>query len=208
MTHLIAEYGDAGQLQALINFIKIHAGSWQPPRSWWQQNRASIGTAGSASGAELLVHACLNRTNHLRQTPLMFSAYHGRDEVVRILMKNVSAVRIRLWHRHQTAHCRHCMPMGLVGVQEPQRTCSRMGGTRSRTVLRHHAYLHRAGEHGGAQAHGHCFHYRKSLFFKPPSHVLLRVRTRGHKTAVARRQRCTTRAASGTPCACALCWTT
>lgn len=56
---------------------------------------ASSGHTGAAGapleGADAALHACLNRINHLHQTPLMFAAYHGREEVLRLLMAAVGS---------------------------------------------------------------------------------------------------------------------
>lgn len=40
---------------------------------------------------DVIVHKFVNSTNCLKQTPLMFAAYHGRDEVVQFLLKQVGA---------------------------------------------------------------------------------------------------------------------
>ncbi len=74
--HLLAEYGDASLLQALTNFCKIHSTN-QGKRGRRRQETDDI------------IHGYVNALNRLHQTPLMFAAYHGRDEVIKFLLENV-----------------------------------------------------------------------------------------------------------------------
>uniref|UniRef100_A0A7R9VLU0 Uncharacterized protein n=1 Tax=Chlamydomonas euryale TaxID=1486919 RepID=A0A7R9VLU0_9CHLO len=78
--HLLAEYGDTSLLSALTNFCKIHP----PPKRF---HKAKYMTGGRVD-RDAMILRFMNATNRLKQTPLMFAAYHGRDEVIRFLLRN------------------------------------------------------------------------------------------------------------------------
>lgn len=78
MWHLLAEFGDTDLLLALINFCKIH-----PPKYKKLKNQMH-------SQSEDAILRLVNMGNDLKQTPLMFAAYHGRDDVIAFLLKQVS----------------------------------------------------------------------------------------------------------------------
>lgn len=82
--HLLAEFGDASLLNALTNFIKIHRGV-KTRRSTWRGRDLSV--HGRQSSKEIAILNLVNLPNRLRQTPLMFAAYHGRDDVITFLLK-------------------------------------------------------------------------------------------------------------------------
>ncbi|KAL6751641.1 ankyrin repeat-containing domain protein, partial [Haematococcus lacustris] len=84
--HLLAEFGDATQLQALINYLKIHSGTHGIKLPRWGQ-RADSAQQPIMTDCDHLLRALLNVGNYLNQTPLMFAAYHGRDESLRLLLK-------------------------------------------------------------------------------------------------------------------------
>lgn len=74
----MAEFGDTDLLLALINFCKIH-----PPKYKKLKNQMH-------SQSEDAILRLVNMGNDLKQTPLMFAAYHGRDDVIAFLLKQVS----------------------------------------------------------------------------------------------------------------------
>ncbi len=87
--HLLAEFGDCELLQALVNFCKIHAQTKKKNRRNRNQRGLSEGeTRGPTDGDNRLARL-VNVGNVLKQTPLMFAAYHGRDDVVVFLLKQV-----------------------------------------------------------------------------------------------------------------------
>ena len=73
---MLAEFGDIDLLQALINFCKIH-----PPKYRRVKDR-------QRSQSEDAILRLVNMGNALKQTPLMFAAYHGRDDVITFLLKH------------------------------------------------------------------------------------------------------------------------
>ena len=83
--HLLAEFGDASLLNALTNFIKIH-GKVTTNRSTHRARDPSV-LGRSQSRRELAILSLVNLPNRLKQTPLMFAAYHGRDDVLVFLLK-------------------------------------------------------------------------------------------------------------------------
>ena len=79
--HLLAEFGDTSLLLALINFTKIH-----PPKSLLRRRRG--GNDGQSECDDAILRL-VNVGNDLKQTPLMFAAYHGRDDVIIFLLQQV-----------------------------------------------------------------------------------------------------------------------
>ncbi|GAX84594.1 hypothetical protein CEUSTIGMA_g12015.t1 [Chlamydomonas eustigma] len=76
--HLLAEFGDVDLLQALINFCKIH-----PPK----RGRSRMSKKEGTTQSDISILQLVNVGNDLNQTPLMFAAYHGRDDVIVFLLK-------------------------------------------------------------------------------------------------------------------------
>ena len=79
--HLLAEFGDTSLLLALINFTKIH-----PPKALLRRRRGGNDGQSECDDAILWL---VNVGNDLKQTPLMFAAYHGRDDVIIFLLQQV-----------------------------------------------------------------------------------------------------------------------
>eukprot|EP00798_Chlamydomonas_sp_ICE-L_P021040 gene21040-27910_t len=109
--HLLAEFGDTGQIQLLINFVKIHDNSkaFEPAfggklfgRDSHRESHSQASDSSCSSGANRCaeeqncprrdyhpqVKQLVNLLNGLDQTPLMFAAYHGREEVMILLLEN------------------------------------------------------------------------------------------------------------------------
>jgi len=82
--HLLAEFGDATLLNALTNFIKIHRGV---KTSKTRQRGRDASNSGRHSSKAIAILNLVNLPNRLKQTPLMFAAYHGRDDVLVFLLK-------------------------------------------------------------------------------------------------------------------------
>ena len=81
--HLLAEFGDASLLNALTNFIKIHR-AVKTSRTMSKGRDLSV---HGQSRREIAILNLVNLPNRLKQTPLMFAAYHGRDDVLAFLLK-------------------------------------------------------------------------------------------------------------------------
>ena len=83
--HLLAEFGDISLLQALVNFCKIH-----PPPTKRKSSRRRAAEGQEQTHCDNAILSLVNVGNALKQTPLMFAAYHGRDDVIAFLLHQAS----------------------------------------------------------------------------------------------------------------------
>ena len=86
--HLLAEFGDTDLLLALINFCKIHG-----PNIWPKSSTSRRRIDPNQTHTDDNILRLVNVGNDLKQTPLMFAAYHGRDDVIAFLLKQVHGCR-------------------------------------------------------------------------------------------------------------------